>query len=220
MATDVTPAWLATESEKQGIIAENLQGIRKEIVDKLRIKMMDKARSMEDIVGSAEGVSDYRQIPNSARYGSLRGMWVHKQIADDIIGGMKVATGEESNWEKWVGETGKAGQYNAYWKWAKVAANPPSWVRNLVSNNVLLTLAGVPFWSIPRLNLAALKEIRTKGKYYQIALRQGVMAGNMTEAELGRMETEFKEVQIKMGEGGNMLNWIQFHFLQEDLQSK
>ena len=101
---------------------------------------------------------------------------------------------------------------NAYWKWANFAANPPSWARNFISNNVLLTLAGVPFWSIPRLNLAALKEIRTKGKYYQIALRQGVMAGNMTEAELGRMETEFKEVQIKMGEGGNMLDWIQLMF--------
>ena len=212
MVADVTPAWLTAESEKLGVMAKNLQGSRKKIVDALRTKMMDVASDMEDIVGSAEGVKDYRQIPNSARYGSLRGMWVHKQIADDIIGGMKVATGEESNWEKWVGETGKAGQYNAYWKWAKVAANPPSWARNFISNNVLLTLAGVPFWSIPRLNLAALKEIRTKGKYYQIALRQGVMAGNMTEAELGRMETEFKEVQIKMGEGGNMLDWIQLMF--------
>jgi hypothetical protein len=139
-------------------------------------------------------------------------MWIHKQIADDIIGGMKIATGDESNWEKWVGETGKVGQYNAYWKWAKVAANPPSWARNFISNNVLLTLAGVPFWSIPKLNLAAINELRTKGKYYQVALRQGVMAGNMTEAELGRMETEFKQIQIKMGEGTNKMDWIKLMF--------
>ena len=212
MSAEVTPAWLAAESTKLGIMAKNLQGSRKEIVDKLRIKMMDIAKSKEEVVGTGVGIEGFRQMPDSARYGPLRGMWIHKQIADDIIGGMKIATGDESTWEKWVGETGKVGQYNSYWKWAKVAANPPSWARNFISNNVLLTLAGVPFWSIPKLNLAAINELRTKGKYYQVALRQGVMAGNMTEAELGRMETDFKQIQIKMGEGNNKMDWIKLMF--------
>jgi hypothetical protein len=34
----------------------------------------------------------------------------------------------------------------------------------------------------------------------------------MTEAELGRMETEFKQVQIKLGEGTNKMDWIKLMF--------
>jgi hypothetical protein len=189
-------------------MAMDLQGERKSIVTELYKRMEDKAAEKEPMFREGVKIEGYRKLPNSARYGAMRGMWMHKQIADDIIGGMKLATGDESNWEKIVGETGMMGKYNAYWKWAKVAGNPPSWARNYISNNILLTLAGIPFWSIPRLNLAAFKEMRTKGKYYQIALKQGVMAGNMSNAELGRMETDFLQIERNMTESGNPLTFL------------
>ena len=127
-------------------------------------------------------------MPDSPRYGQLRGMIVHKQIANDIMGGFKLATGDESTMEKIFGDTGMMGRYNTYWKWAKVAANPPSWARNYVSNNILLNLAGIPMWRLPGLNASAWKDWKQKGKYYQIAVDQGVTKGNMSDAELGRME--------------------------------
>ena len=182
MSTEVTPAWLAAESAKLKIMAMDLQGDTKKIVTELYRRMSERAADMEPMFGEGVKIEGFTKLPNSARYGAMRGMWMHKQIADDIIGGMKMATGDESNWEKLVGETGKMGQYNAYWKWAKVAGNPPSWARNYISNNILLTLAGIPFWSIPGLNIAAAKEMLNKGKYYQIALKQGVMSGNMSHA--------------------------------------
>jgi len=208
MSSEVTPAWLITESNKLRLMAVDLQGERKQIVTELYRRMEDTAKKQEPMFGEGAKIEGYRKLPNSARYGAMRGMWIHKQIADDIIGGMKLATGDESNWEKIVGETGMMGRYNAYWKWAKVAGNPPSWARNFVSNNILLTLAGIPFWSIPRLNLAAMKEMRTKGKYYQVALRQGVMAGNMSNAELGRMETDFLQIERNMSDSGNPLAFL------------
>jgi hypothetical protein len=189
-------------------MSHDLQGDRKKIVKELYRRMYEEAQKMEPMFGDKAKIDNFRKLPNSARYGAMRGMWIHKQIADDIIGGMKLATGDESNWEKIVGETGMMGKYNAYWKWAKVAGNPPSWARNYISNNILLTLAGIPFWSIPRLNLAAMKEIRTKGKYYQIALKQGVMAGNMSSAELGRMESDFLQIERNMSESGNPLSFL------------
>ena len=209
MSTEVTPAWLAAESAKLKIMAMDLQGDTKKIVTELYRRMSERAADMEPMFGEGVKIEGFTKLPNSARYGAMRGMWMHKQIADDIIGGMKMATGDESNWEKLVGETGKMGQYNAYWKWAKVAGNPPSWARNYISNNILLTLAGIPFWSIPGLNIAAAKEMLNKGKYYQIALKQGVMSGNMSHAELGKLETDFKRIQRKMQEDKNPLLWLQ-----------
>ena len=208
MSTEVTPAWLTSESDKLRAMAVDLQGDNKKIVTALYRRMEDTAKAKEPMFREGVKIDGYRKLPNSARYGAMRGMWLHKQIADDIIGGMKLATGDESNWEKIVGDKGMMGKYNSYWKWAKVAGNPPSWARNYISNNILLTLAGIPFWSIPGLNLAALKEMRTKGKYYQVALRQGVMAGNMTNAELGKMETDFLEIERKMSDGGNPLAFL------------
>ena len=100
------------------------------------------------------------------------------------------------------------GRYNAYWMWAKVAANPPSWARNYLSNNILLTLAGVPFWSVPGLNVAAIKEMRTKGRYYQIAIDQGIVSSTQSSAELNKMEHEFVDVMRKMKGDKSPLAWM------------
>ena len=207
MSSEVTPMWLKSEGVMLASVAEELDGQKKKIAEALSTLMISRARKEEGLLRGVDHTL-YSQMPDTARYGSLRGMWVHKQIKSDIIGGLKLATGEESTMERIFGDTGMMGRYNSYWKWAKVAANPPSWARNFMSNNVLLTLAGVPFWSIPGLNVAAVQEMRKKGKYYQIALDQGIITSTMTQAELGKLETDFIDVMNKSKDSKNALSWM------------
>jgi hypothetical protein len=197
LAQQVTPYWLLQEAKTLRAMANSMSGVKQEIVRGLAAEMESRGEGLK--IATPD---DYKQMPDSPRYGQLRGMIVHKQIANDIMGGFKLATGDESTMEKIFGDTGMMGRYNTYWKWAKVAANPPSWARNYVSNNILLNLAGIPMWRLPGLNASAWKDWKQKGKYYQIAVDQGVTKGNMSDAELGRMEKEFADLQGKLKGGG------------------
>ena len=84
---------------------------------------------------------NYVRVPKGRKYGKLSGMAVRKEIFQDIWG----ATGSSfdvddngnitmSTAEKLLGTGGGFEQYNRFWKWSKVSANPPSWVRNFISN--------------------------------------------------------------------------------------
>jgi len=211
MSEEVTPMWLHTEGRRLEDMAGQFQlkrdSKKRQIILELSRRMKEKAKKAEPIL-SKETAKMFRKLPDSKRYGQLRGMYVQKQIAFDIMGGAKIATGEESNMERIFGDTGMMGKYNSYWKWAKVAANPPSWARNFMSNNILLTLAGVPMWSIPGLNIAAIRDFKNKGKYYQVALDQGVMSGNMSQAELGKLESDFIDVQRRMQKTQSPKMWM------------
>ena len=90
---------------------------------------------------------EWKQIPDSARYGSLRGALVRPEIANDIIGTGGMMNKENiSVWDKVMGEGGLMEKYHSWWKMSKVAANPPSWVRNTGSNMILLQLSGTPLY--------------------------------------------------------------------------
>ena len=201
MSSEITPMWMNTEGRRlqdmAGLFDGKANKDKRQIILELSNRMREKAKKSEPVLSTTDAKM-YKQLPDSKRYGQLRGMYVQKQIAFDIMGGAKIATGDESNMERIFGDTGMMGRYNSYWKWAKVAANPPSWARNYMSNNILLSLAGIPLYSLPKLNLAAIKDFKNKGKYYQVALNQGVMSGNMSQAELGKLEGDFIDVQRKI----------------------
>jgi len=63
-------------------------------------------------------------------------------------------------------------------------------------------------WSIPGLNIAAIRDFKNKGKYYQVALDQGVMSGNMSQAELGKLESDFIDVQRRMQKTQSPKMWM------------
>ena len=75
----------------------------------------------------------------------------------------------------------------------KVPFNPPSQVRNLVSNFVLLHVSGVPLHRIPQRFVQAIQEIRTNGKHWRIAKKYGIKATTFTNQELLKLETELLE---------------------------
>ena len=215
-STEVTPFWLMAEAERlRTQIVPTMDGKRKKVVRKLADRMENIGKQNAQAAnkwvqttgksifpGFDVKAADYRQIPNSARYGQLRGIVVHRDIYEDIVGSMRMVTPDDSMLERVIGNGGKLSKFVNYWKWSKVAANPPAWARNMISNMILLNLSGVPLWRMPDLITSTLKDFSSRGKYYQIAKDNGIVSGNMSSAELGRIETEFSDLMRRMNKEG------------------
>lgn len=126
----------------------------------------------------------FTKLPDTAEFGPLRGMVVHKQIAEDITGTVNFV--KPDNWfDKWFGDRqSMLTKGMSYWKMAKVPFNPPSQIRNIVSNMILLNLSGIPIHKVGSSMIAAAQDMRANGKFYQIAKKYGVGHGTFSEQEL------------------------------------
>ena len=131
----------------------------------------------------------------------LGGMAVRKEIYNDIFAGMEVTTGDISTVEKFVGHGSVVQKFGRIWKWAKVPANPPSWIRNFSSNLILMQMGGMRVRDMPGLLVNGIKDMRGygehKGQLYQLAKDLGLTAGGFSQAELGRMQSEFTKLAQK-----------------------
>ena len=117
MSSEVTPMWLHTEGRRLSDMAGQFEGKadtkKRQIILELSQRMIKKAKKAEPVL-SKEDAKMFKKLPDSKRYGQLRGMYVQKQIAFDIMGGAKIATGDESNMERIFGDTGMMGKYTSY----------------------------------------------------------------------------------------------------------
>ena len=139
-------------------------------------------------------------MPDNARYGMLRGMWVRKEIYNDLIGGSQLLPADASIAEAVLGTGGAAAKATSLWKLSKVALNPPTQIRNFVSNAVLLNLSGTPLHRVPQRMVQAINSMVTNDKYWQVAKQYGV-TGNTTFAnvELLRIRKEFLDIKADSG---------------------
>lgn len=147
----------------------------------------------------------YKQIPDSARYGHLRGAWVRKEIANDLMGALSIDQGDD--YLQWM--INKAQHVTGRWKVHKVAMNPPTIARNLMSNAMLLQMSGMPLFTPSKYNVAkmmfvdSIGEIRNNGKYYKIFTKYGGQESTFSNQELTRLTREFRRQYT--GKGGNAL---------------
>ena len=205
----VTGYWLKNEAQRltDQILPTLEEGSAKEELLVRLIKRMNKKGN--EVLGKEIIPSGWKKIPKSQKFGDLRGMVVRKEIYDDILGGFKAATGDESLAEQVLGDTGAMGKFNRFWKWSKVSANPPSWVRNFVSNMILMNLAGVPLYKLPGLFISGVRAIKNNDTAYQIAVDNGLIAGTFSNVELGRIEREFSDLQRRMKrDNRHPMNWV------------
>ena len=153
----------------------------------------------------------FRPIPNKPdKYGSMAGLYVRKEIHEDIMGNADMVTGEQNLFQRMLLPYGKHAKLVSAFKTLKVPLNPPTVVRNFVSNLVLMQLiGGVSFRRQPKLLMAALKEMRgedsgmvftnsvTGKKFtaYELAKEQGVSGTTLTSAELKKMEIVFQHME-------------------------
>ena len=171
----------------------------------------------DEALGEIEGEhADYRQIPNTARYGRLRGIWVRKEIYDDLMGVNDFLPADPGWAMSLLGYGGIGTRLTSLWKAGKVSLNPPAQVRNFVSNMVLLQLSGVPLRRIPTLFVRAFRQImlyneyrrggrslspeeRSRVRHYLVALKYGVTESTFNAQELYRMQRDLLEIERASG---------------------
>lgn len=141
---------------------------------------------------------DYKRIPDTARYGRLRGLLVRREIYDDLIG-LGEGIPRDAGWaEKALGQGGAGTKVQQLWKTSKVALNPPGQIRNFISNAVLLQLSGVPLHRLPWLFVRAMREMSDGGAHYQVAKKYGVTVSTFTAQELFRAKRDLLELEREM----------------------
>lgn len=215
----VSAVWLKGEAKRMAEMASYLDDSHGANATSRRDEALGLAREMgrtADGVLSTMGEvpADYRQVPATPRYGALGGMYIRKEIFNDITGGARLLP-RDANWVESILSAGGVGtRLTQMWKMSKVALNPPSQVRNIVSNAALLQLSGVPMLKVPGMLMRALTEMKTDGAYWKIAKKYGVKATTFTSAELSTIHREMRDLKIREGGG-----WDQVYQLAAKLDA-
>jgi GGDEF domain-containing protein len=140
---------------------------------------------------------DYRQAPDTQQYGRLRGMYLRKEIYNDLVG---IPGNKDPNaaWWQMPFEYGGIGtKVTQLWKMSKVALNPPTQIRNFISNGILLQLSGVGSHRVLPLMTQAIQEIRQNGKHWRIAKKYGVTGSTFANNELYRIERALLDLKAR-----------------------
>jgi hypothetical protein len=201
---NVSGMWLSKESSRINEMIGSMPNLSDGETKLLRKLTEEMAKASQVALNTIETIDTklYKQIPDQPKYGMLAGMAVRKEIADDIFAGIEITTGEVSTVEKWVGDGSLVQKYGRFWKWAKVPANPPSYVRNFSSNLILMQMSGMSVTSMPGLFVDGIQDMhgggKNKGKLYKLAKDLGLTAGGFSQAELGKIESEFKKLQNRL----------------------
>ena len=195
----VTSHWMASEADAIDERADYF------INDPAKKKAMnDLATEMRRLAApgmKARVPQDYKVIPDTNRYGSLRGMIARKEVYDDIVGTGGVMNADNW-WDRTFGDTNSSlSKATAFWKMTKTTMNPPTQVRNFVTNAVVMDISGVNTFKIPFLLGQAAKEISTNGAYFQIAQKYGITASGFSQVEL-REANQIMQDMLSRSEGG------------------
>ena len=199
------PNWAVQESlvpfrgKKIGVFhaKEEADRITKEIVEGLRTqKEIPQAKQIvkdlqEAIKTANQNIAKldpkkFKQIPNEKKYGELKGMYIRSEIYDDLISANQAAKDIVDSFSRFGRDATKV------WKTLKVPLNPPSVVRNFISNMILLNLSGVSTTRLPLRMVEALREIITKGKYYQVAKKYGISSTTFSKQEMLQIKRMYK----------------------------
>ncbi|KKL70929.1 hypothetical protein LCGC14_2100000, partial [marine sediment metagenome] len=205
----VTAFWLKAEAQalrdRSRRVDDEAQGeamrALAEEMDELAQLGFDRLAPQTSQGGVSPIPEDFRQLPDSPRYGDLRGMYVQQDIWADIMGSHQMIVGEKTALDK-LGEVSRV--YTAFWKMAKVPLNIPTVARNFGSNMILMHLAG-DVRNPPLRMIQALWQIRHNGQYYRAALRQGIAASTWKRQEL--QDAMRDVVRIRGETTGGFMGW-------------
>ena len=203
----VTPFWLKGEASRLREQALSMPTDDARDARKLADRMDDEANATLEESGFGQGRLDdvpkgYKKLPDSPRYGALRGMVVRQEIYSDIVGTGDISMGGSDAIKAIAGFTTRA---TSLWKFIKVALNPPTQAVNFVTNMILLHLSGVPFIRVPQRMIQAVKEIRNNGPHWQAAKRRGVRGATFASVEMGKAEDSLK---LRIRRDDSKSSWI------------
>ena len=183
-----------------GFWNERLDGIRRnaaqmESLNPSQAKEMNafasKLQRAIDAVGTIPAAQGYKRIPDSARYGAMRGLYVKKEIANDIMSQESLYTNNEFL-NSVLNVSSKA---TKVFKYTKVPMNIPTQARNVISNIVLMDTSGTNFFKIPGLLNRAIQDIVSNGKYMELARKYGIESTTFASEELVTMDKELQKIK-------------------------
>jgi len=172
-------------------------------ISRMRELNPDKAKEMEriadqiqkklDNVGDMPSAEGYKKVPDNVRYGAMRGLYVKKEIINDVMGLESLYTNNEFL-NKALSFSGKA---TKVFKYTKVPMNIPTQARNIISNVVLMDVSGTNFLRIPGLISRAITDIVQDGKYAQLARKYGIESTTFAAEELVNMDRELLKLKAE-----------------------
>lgn len=194
----VTAYWLRAEADRIERQAEHYDATNKPLA---MAKVAQMRTQANQTLGQMQAVDHkkYKQIPDTMRYGLLRGMYVRTEIYNDIMGASQIVNADPTWFEDWFGFGGKGTKLTQWWKFTKVALNPPGQIRNFVSNMVMLQLSGVGLHKLPFRLIEAARDISSNGPYWKIAKKYGVTESTFTAQELFRVKRDLIDLEAKVG---------------------
>ena len=179
---------LANDIDYRARAGEKVDPERSKKMRELALKMNTEA---DKITPDLRGVdlNKYRKVPDSPRYGAMRGLYVQKDIWNDINGlGVtgNPAWGELLKW---------SGRIQTTFKYTKVPMNVPTQARNVISNTILMNVSGTNFFQLPIVISKAMHDVASNGKYMQLARKYGLETTTFAATELGRIDRELAKVK-------------------------
>ena len=193
-----TPQFLRAEAERLRKQADHYAPEDAKKARGIADRMDTAANKALGDMGAAD-LKNYKEVPNTARYGRLRGLWVRKEIYEDLVGAYDLAPQDPGFVQSLLGYGGIGTKITQLWKMGKVALNPPSQVRNFVSNGVLLQLSGVPLRKVPVYLVRAAREIANNGKTWLVAKKYGVTESTFSTQELYRIKRDLLDLEMREG---------------------
>ena len=177
----VTAFWLSDEAKniRERMLYEPDAG-KKAIMERVANQMQALADpNLNNLV-----TENYKRLPKSNRYGALKGLAVRKEIYDDLIaaGGFDP---DPSFIDRVFGDKNSSlARGTQFWKMTKTILNPPTQVRNFISNAVMLNLSGVPLYKVVPRMLQAITAMQQNSYAWQVAQEYGIDAGGFGQNEL------------------------------------
>jgi hypothetical protein len=200
----VTPYWLKSQASslRKRALKYEVEA-NKEAALRLADRMDAEANKvLEELDIDTDSVPDgYKQMPDTARYGALRGLIVKSEIHDDIVGVVSVLGKDIAFMQKMLSYGGPLTKLTQWFKISKVALNPPAQVRNFVNNMVMVNLSGVPLYRFPELFLKVLRDLKSEGKYTKIVRKHGTDVSTFAANEFVNIEKQLIELERQARDG-------------------
>jgi hypothetical protein len=208
---NVSALWLREESDRLREQARFFQNSEPESA----LQMNEKADEFEALAqpalertGNADDANvpqGFRRIPKTKRYGMLQGVAVRKEIYNDIIGTFTI--GDTDNFYNKAIAAMKKGVN--IWKTLKVPLNPPTVVRNVGSNMILMNVVGgVPIHKVlPRMK-QAIDQIRNDGAAWKVAKKYGIKSTGFSEQELYQTSEAMLDLMQEQHELGDITKFF------------
>jgi len=143
-----------------------------------RLELLEKAAETGAVP------ENFKPIPDTPGYGPLRGLYVHKSIAEDMVGFFNPYQ-ELTLRSPLVKKIADLAQSSVgTWKVIKTVLNIPSWFRNFGEGLVRLDLSGVDWYRMPHLYSEAIRQMKNEGPFYREARARGLLNTTFSDVEL------------------------------------